>query len=339
MDAWSFDSQDPEETFAFGRALGQVVGAEGLAIALVGPLGAGKTVFVKGLAEGLGVDPRVVSSPTFVIAQQYSVSTGPTALHHVDLYRLESEDELESIGFYDMFAPGSVVAVEWADRFPDVLGREYLRVDLEGPSVAEASGQDGSSRPGRAARVLAKGKRAELVLADWANRSKRAVARGGSSTRVVEMRIGSTLLVAVGLALGSAWASDPGHASLQSCTHLRPIEADALGTRRAECVDEFSGALAAQTGIGRLLEGRPLDLNHASAPLLETLPGIGPARAGAIVASRPYASLSELEKVPGIGPKTRLRLEHWLSVDLAGGGEGAIAMESDPTRFEVSGAR
>ena len=71
--SWTFVSRDPEETRAIARELGRAVGSDGAVLALIGPLGSGKTVFVKGLAEGLGVDPRGVSSPTFVIAQQYAV--------------------------------------------------------------------------------------------------------------------------------------------------------------------------------------------------------------------------------------------------------------------------
>jgi len=134
MQTWIFDSPDAVHTIEAGAELGRSIGASGLAIALIGPLGAGKTVFVKGLATGLGIDPRVVSSPTFVIAQQYVLPSGPETLHHVDLYRLESSMELESIGFYDMLAPGQVAAVEWADRFPEVLGHEYLSIEFEGPS-------------------------------------------------------------------------------------------------------------------------------------------------------------------------------------------------------------
>ncbi|MFP6655824.1 MAG: tRNA (adenosine(37)-N6)-threonylcarbamoyltransferase complex ATPase subunit type 1 TsaE, partial [Myxococcota bacterium] len=77
MQSWFFDSLNAEQTLACGAALGRAIGVEGIALALSGPLGAGKTVFVKGLAEGLGVDPRSVSSPTFVLAQQYAIPAGP----------------------------------------------------------------------------------------------------------------------------------------------------------------------------------------------------------------------------------------------------------------------
>jgi tRNA threonylcarbamoyladenosine biosynthesis protein TsaE len=100
-------------------------------VALVGPLGAGKTEWVKGLAEGLGVDPRLVASPTFVIASEYpGRGPGIRRLAHVDLYRLESEAELEATGFLDLLAPGTVVAVEWADRFPEALPADRIEVRI-----------------------------------------------------------------------------------------------------------------------------------------------------------------------------------------------------------------
>ena len=88
----------------------------------------GKTVFVKGLAEGLGVDPARVTSPTFVIANEYPAPG--RLLAHVDLYRIESAQELEATGFLDYLEPGAVVAVEWADRFPDALPEDRLELRL-----------------------------------------------------------------------------------------------------------------------------------------------------------------------------------------------------------------
>jgi len=102
-------------------------------VALIGPLGAGKTEWVKGLAEGLGVDPKLVASPTFVIASEYP---GRRCLAHVDLYRIESEAELEATGFVDLLAPGVVVAVEWADRFPAALPADRIEVRIARPAAA-----------------------------------------------------------------------------------------------------------------------------------------------------------------------------------------------------------
>jgi len=104
----------------------------GLVVSLVGPLGAGKTVFVKGLAEGLGIDPAMVASPTFVIASEYPLGPG-RRLAHVDLYRVESLEELEAAGFLDLLGPGVVVAVEWGDRFPAALPSDRLQIAISRP--------------------------------------------------------------------------------------------------------------------------------------------------------------------------------------------------------------
>lgn len=319
MESWTFVSPDPEETRALGRELGRAIGADGLAIALVGPLGAGKTVFVKGLAEGLGVDPRAVSSPTFVIAQQYGLPQGPDVLHHIDLYRLESEDELESIGFYDMLAPGSVLAVEWADRFPGVLGRDYVMVEFEGPSAAEADGAGAASAfaGGREAKISASGQQANLIANDWLERVERRQAARPGTGAFVEMRALWMLVLACGLLLGALAEGRPVVAL--SCEGLAALEVDAIGTRSARCVDDFSDSDSEPrlTGIGRLVDGQRIDLNRASARILTALPGIGPARAAAILDAREenaYQSTKELERVPGVGPATRARLERFVEV-------------------------
>ena len=127
-------------------------------VALIGPLGAGKTVFAQGLAEGLGIDPRRVASPTFVIASQYPGQG--CEFNHVDLYRVESRDELEATGFADLLVPGAVVAVEWADRHPDALPADRLEVRLERP--------DPQGAPlSRVLHAIAAGPGAEAALERW----------------------------------------------------------------------------------------------------------------------------------------------------------------------------
>jgi tRNA threonylcarbamoyladenosine biosynthesis protein TsaE len=98
-----------------------------LVIGLVGPLGAGKTEWVRGLAEGLGVAPDEVASPTFVIASEYA---GRRPLTHADFYRLESEAELEAAGFRDWLEPDHVIAIEWADRCAGALPADRVEVVL-----------------------------------------------------------------------------------------------------------------------------------------------------------------------------------------------------------------
>jgi tRNA threonylcarbamoyladenosine biosynthesis protein TsaE len=102
-----------QETFALAKELARGL-KPGEFVLLHGDLGAGKTVFVRGLAAGLGIDPDSVTSPTFVLIQHY---IGPTPLIHADLYRLESGAAVDDLGLEDI-SSGGVVAVEWAERMP-----------------------------------------------------------------------------------------------------------------------------------------------------------------------------------------------------------------------------
>jgi len=147
-------STDPADTERLGAALGRVA-APGTVIGLVGDLGAGKTLFVQGLARGLAVpDNTRVVSPTFTLVNEYP--GGRLPLHHADLYRLEREQELDQIGLDEVIRGDGVVAIEWADRF-DVLPDDALVVriavlgDTERELEATAAGGVGA-----------------LVLADWA---------------------------------------------------------------------------------------------------------------------------------------------------------------------------
>ena len=344
----SFDSPDPETTFEIGALLGRSIGARGLAIGLVGPLGSGKTVFVKGVAEGLGVDPSVVSSPTFVIAQQYVVPDGPELLHHLDLYRLESEAELEAIGFLDWLRPGQVLAVEWLDRFPDVLGDERLVLEFLPLESASASGAGDTGR--RRFRATAFGDEPARILRDWSERVTRlereaqtAKTAGGGGRGRGDGPLAIVLVLAGLIGLHGARRDEVIPAT--GCAALAPMtspsggadaERDELGPLRVVCadVDVPAGASNAPAslsaspdagrlegtleGMARLLDGGRLDPNEASPRLLENLPGIGAGRAEAIVRERaraPFASTRALERVPGIGPRTREKLEPWLAVD------------------------
>lgn len=121
------ESNSPEMTQAIGRALGAAIGT-GDVIALVGPLGAGKTVFVKGLAAGAGVaDPRRVTSPTFVIVNEYE---GRLRLFHIDAYRLGSGRDLDTLGVDEFVEEGAVI-VEWADRVGSALPAGRLTITIE----------------------------------------------------------------------------------------------------------------------------------------------------------------------------------------------------------------
>jgi tRNA threonylcarbamoyl adenosine modification protein YjeE len=144
------------------------VGKEGLFLSLIGTLGAGKTAFVKGFAEGFGVEGDKVASPTFVIASEYETPVGPR-LVHVDFYRVESGEALEDTGFLDMLGPGAVVAVEWADRFPEALPRDCLELRIEREAVAQGAdgGQGAAESTPRSFCARATGEGAGRALARW----------------------------------------------------------------------------------------------------------------------------------------------------------------------------
>jgi tRNA threonylcarbamoyladenosine biosynthesis protein TsaE len=118
---------DLAATEAFGRRLASLL-FPGAVVALIGPLGAGKTHLVRAVALGLGVaDGRVVTSPTFVLIQEY---LGRLPVYHFDAYRLRGESDFSDLGVHEYFDGDGVCLVEWADRATGVLPVERLRVEL-----------------------------------------------------------------------------------------------------------------------------------------------------------------------------------------------------------------
>jgi tRNA threonylcarbamoyladenosine biosynthesis protein TsaE len=100
-----------------------------LVLALIGPLGAGKTELVKGIARGVGEsDSRKVTSPTFTLVQEYR---GRLTVYHIDAYRLKSPRELAALGFDEMIRSDSVVVVEWADRAQPLIPPQALTIIIQ----------------------------------------------------------------------------------------------------------------------------------------------------------------------------------------------------------------
>ena len=116
-----------DQTMAVGRALGAVLD-RGDVVALIGPLGAGKTQLVRGIAAGLGADARQVASPTYVLMQEY---VGRATLVHIDAYRLQGLSDVESIGWSAELLADSVTVIEWADRIAGELPDDCLTIVLE----------------------------------------------------------------------------------------------------------------------------------------------------------------------------------------------------------------
>ena len=120
---------DEEATREAGRRLGARLGPRSF-VGLDGPLGAGKTVFAQGVALGLGVPPDVrVASPTYAYVHEYR--QGRLPLIHMDLYRLETLDDLEAIGYREMYDSPGVCVVEWSQRVPEALPCQRTEVRIE----------------------------------------------------------------------------------------------------------------------------------------------------------------------------------------------------------------
>jgi len=123
----TFISHSPAETEALGEGWSREA-QSGLTIALSGELGAGKTQLVKGLARGLGITMRV-HSPTFTLVNEYD--GGRLKLFHLDLYRLETTEQIHAAGLDEFLQPDGVTVIEWAERW---LGNEHRTSNTERPT-------------------------------------------------------------------------------------------------------------------------------------------------------------------------------------------------------------
>ncbi|MDP2972867.1 MAG: tRNA (adenosine(37)-N6)-threonylcarbamoyltransferase complex ATPase subunit type 1 TsaE [Deltaproteobacteria bacterium] len=145
-----FNSKSPSETIRIGKTIGSSLQA-GDVVALMGELGAGKTQFIKGLAQGVGVGKSVyVSSPSFTLINEYK---GEIPFYHIDLYRLEEEKEAEELGLEEYFHGEGITEIDWADRIPSLLPGELLRVNIHY-----------TGKQTRSIELVAKGKRYEELI-------------------------------------------------------------------------------------------------------------------------------------------------------------------------------
>jgi tRNA threonylcarbamoyladenosine biosynthesis protein TsaE len=125
IESVTFDVTDLHGTQTLGHELAGLLRA-GHVLALIGPLGAGKTQLVRAIAEGLGIgDGRLVCSPTFVLIQEYSARL---PIYHFDTYRLQNAEEFFELGVQEYFNAGGVCLVEWGDRVEKFLPPDHLRI-------------------------------------------------------------------------------------------------------------------------------------------------------------------------------------------------------------------
>lgn len=131
-DPQNYISNSPQQTIEIAQQIGATI-TPGSCVCLYGDLGAGKTTFTQGFARGLHITDRVIS-PTFSLMRQYK-SDNPmlSFLYHIDLYRLDSLEEIQSIGIDDAFADSKgVCLIEWADRLGEKLPKNRIDITISG---------------------------------------------------------------------------------------------------------------------------------------------------------------------------------------------------------------
>ena len=120
-----FNTGSAEETIELGRQIAVTLPKRAVVL-LIGNLGAGKTTLAKGIAAGLGAAaPEDVSSPTFTLIHEYS-----PRLYHIDLYRLDREDQVATLGLDEIFDRDAIVLIEWGERFPKLMPAARLEIRL-----------------------------------------------------------------------------------------------------------------------------------------------------------------------------------------------------------------
>jgi tRNA threonylcarbamoyladenosine biosynthesis protein TsaE len=144
-------SKSDSATVDIGKRLGHLLKG-GDAVALTGPLGSGKTWLTKGIGKGLGVNPdEVISSPSFSLVNEYE---GRCLLYHIDLYRLDKQNDITLLGLDDYFHERSVVVVEWAERSPGLFPSGFIKVKIEILSDNERAIEIDSDDPVISARIM-----------------------------------------------------------------------------------------------------------------------------------------------------------------------------------------
>lgn len=123
-------SRSAVETKEIAASLSQEV-TQGRIISLSGNLGAGKTVFVQGFAQGLGIKEKIIS-PTFVLIRQHKTPKAGIILYHIDLYRIENSEDFKLIGLEEILSnPNNIILIEWAEKIDNLLPKNTLKIKIE----------------------------------------------------------------------------------------------------------------------------------------------------------------------------------------------------------------
>ena len=122
-----------EETIELGRSIARTLPAKAC-ILLIGNLGAGKTTLAKGIVDGLGgAPPDEVSSPTYTLIHEYAGGR----IYHIDLYRLDTPQQIATLGLEEIFDRDAVVLIEWGERFPDLMPADRIEIRLEAVNATD----------------------------------------------------------------------------------------------------------------------------------------------------------------------------------------------------------
>ena len=165
---WTLLSSSRQQTDRLGQALGRTLRG-GETIALYGPLGAGKTALVRGIAQGLGAAPEAVTSPTFVVIHECH---GRLPLAHMDWYRITSLRELESTGVMEYFSGQTVTAIEWADKGLALLPQDRIEITLSHRAKQSRAIQLKATGP-MSGKVLARTRQAHRKMPNKISHKKR----------------------------------------------------------------------------------------------------------------------------------------------------------------------
>jgi len=129
----SFETQSEDETIELGRKIARELPPKAVVL-LIGNLGAGKTTLAKGILSGLGAaEPEEVTSPTFTLIHEY----GAGRAYHVDLYRLDTPQQVATLGLEEIFDRDAVALVEWGERFPDLFPAQRIEIHLQAVSESK----------------------------------------------------------------------------------------------------------------------------------------------------------------------------------------------------------
>ena len=130
----SFETRSEEETIELGRQIARELPKRAVVL-LIGNLGAGKTTLAKGILSGLGAaEPDEVTSPTFTLIHEYGCEYGRGLAYHIDLYRLDTPQQVATLGLEEIFDREAVVLIEWGEKFPELFPAGRIEIQLRAVS-------------------------------------------------------------------------------------------------------------------------------------------------------------------------------------------------------------